>query len=204
LSPATVLQEPPGAMMDSLLQGYRPKFKPHPLGWEVEALLSLSPAQQMCYYNGKLFGGYIALLMDRILADSSSSIILVAATWHNHSVALPSGVATCTACRCYLAQSPSGPAFQRDSLHGSSLLPGTITQWPCLPAWQPAQLVAATWHNHPVALPSSVTACTARRCYLAQPSSGLPLPPAIGQTPLRGAGDYYSNEKSFQEAKICP
>ena len=23
----------------------------------------------MCYYNGKLFGGYIALLMDRILAD---------------------------------------------------------------------------------------------------------------------------------------
>ncbi|OQD79056.1 hypothetical protein PENANT_c064G10025 [Penicillium antarcticum] len=45
LSPATVPQEPPGAMMDSLLQGYRPKFKPHPLGWEVEALLSLSPAQ---------------------------------------------------------------------------------------------------------------------------------------------------------------
>jgi acyl-coenzyme A thioesterase PaaI-like protein len=24
----------------------------------------------MCYYNGKLFGGYIALLMDQILADS--------------------------------------------------------------------------------------------------------------------------------------
>lgn len=23
----------------------------------------------MCYYDGKLFGGYIALLMDRILAD---------------------------------------------------------------------------------------------------------------------------------------
>ena len=56
-------------MMNSLLQGYHPTFKPHPLGREVEALLFLSPAQQMCYYNGKLFGGYIALLMDRILAD---------------------------------------------------------------------------------------------------------------------------------------
>ena len=56
-------------MLDSLLQGYHPTFKPHPLGREVESLLFLSPAQQMCYYNGKLFGGYIALLMDHILAD---------------------------------------------------------------------------------------------------------------------------------------
>jgi hypothetical protein len=62
-------------MMDSLLQGYLPKFKPHPLGWEVESLMSLSPAQQMCYYNGKLFGGYIALLMDQILADSCKNAV---------------------------------------------------------------------------------------------------------------------------------
>lgn len=62
-------------MMESLLQGYLPKFKPHPLGWEVESLMSLSPAQQMCYYDGKLFGGYIALLMDQILADSCKNAV---------------------------------------------------------------------------------------------------------------------------------
>ncbi|KAJ5642326.1 hypothetical protein N7490_006326 [Penicillium lividum] len=56
-------------MMRSLLQGYRPNFKPHRLGWEAESLLHLTPSQQMCYYDGKLFGGYIAFLMDRILAD---------------------------------------------------------------------------------------------------------------------------------------
>ncbi|KAJ5463287.1 hypothetical protein N7475_008231 [Penicillium sp. IBT 31633x] len=61
--------EPHNEMMDSLLQGCHPTFKPHPLGREVQSLLFLSPAQQMYYYNGKLFGGYIALLMDRILAD---------------------------------------------------------------------------------------------------------------------------------------
>ncbi|KAJ5766688.1 uncharacterized protein N7511_004304 [Penicillium nucicola] len=55
--------------MRSLFQGYRPIFKPHYLGWEAESLLRLSPPQQMCYYDGKLFGGYIALLMDRIIAD---------------------------------------------------------------------------------------------------------------------------------------
>ncbi|CAG7935260.1 unnamed protein product [Penicillium nalgiovense] len=61
--------QPQIEMMNVLFQGYCPTFKPHPLGWEAESLLLLSPAQQMCYYNGKLFGGYIALLMDRILAD---------------------------------------------------------------------------------------------------------------------------------------
>lgn len=56
-------------MMLSLFQGYRPVFKPHRLGWEVESLLRLGPSQRMCYYDGKLFGGYVAFLMDRILAD---------------------------------------------------------------------------------------------------------------------------------------
>ncbi|KAJ5260609.1 hypothetical protein N7524_008633 [Penicillium chrysogenum] len=55
--------------MRSLFEGYRPTFKPHSLGYEAESLLLLTPSQQMCYYDGKLFGGYIALLMDRILAD---------------------------------------------------------------------------------------------------------------------------------------
>ena len=37
--------------------------------------MSLSPAQQMCYYNRKLFGGYIALLIDQILADSCKNAV---------------------------------------------------------------------------------------------------------------------------------
>ncbi|KAF3403957.1 hypothetical protein F1880_010295 [Penicillium rolfsii] len=56
--------------MQSLFQGYNPIFKSHDLGWEVESVLRLGPSQQMCYYDNKLFGGYIAFLMDRILADS--------------------------------------------------------------------------------------------------------------------------------------
>lgn len=63
------MQGPSSETMRSLFQGYRPTFKVHPLGWEVESLLLLSPSQQMCYYDGKLFGGYLAFLMDRILAD---------------------------------------------------------------------------------------------------------------------------------------
>lgn len=43
---------------------------------EVEYLLFLSPAQQMCYYNGKLFGGYIALLIDRIPADGCKLAVI--------------------------------------------------------------------------------------------------------------------------------
>ncbi|EKV07081.1 hypothetical protein PDIG_65780 [Penicillium digitatum PHI26] len=62
-------------MMRSLFKGYNPTFKLHPLRWEAESLLLLSPTQQICYYNGKLFGGYIALLMDRILADSCKSAV---------------------------------------------------------------------------------------------------------------------------------
>ncbi|KAF4766881.1 hypothetical protein HAV15_010627 [Penicillium sp. str.  len=61
--------EPSEGMMLSLFQGYRPVFKPHRLGCEVESLLLLGPSQRMCYYDGKLFGGYVAFLMDRILAD---------------------------------------------------------------------------------------------------------------------------------------
>ena len=55
--------------MRLLFKGYRPVFKSHPLGCEVESLLLLSPPQQICYYQDKLFGGCITFLMDRILAD---------------------------------------------------------------------------------------------------------------------------------------
>ncbi|KAB8212793.1 hypothetical protein BDV33DRAFT_210852 [Aspergillus novoparasiticus] len=60
---------PAQELLNTLLHGYRPTFRRHPLGWEADALLELAPCQQMCYYDGKLFGGYLALLLDRILAD---------------------------------------------------------------------------------------------------------------------------------------
>lgn len=56
----------------------------------------------------------------------------------------------------------------------------------------------------PIVLPSSVTTGTALSLVPGMITGGLPLPSAIGQTPLRSAGDHYSNEQSFQEAKICP
>ena len=56
-------------MLQSLLEGYNPIFRPHHLGREAEAVLKLVPQQQMCYYDGKMFGGYLSLLLDQILAD---------------------------------------------------------------------------------------------------------------------------------------
>ncbi|KAJ5292121.1 hypothetical protein N7478_001372 [Penicillium angulare] len=56
--------------MDLLFDGYRPIYKRHALGWEVESTFLLSTSQQMCYYKDKLFGGYATFLMDRILVDS--------------------------------------------------------------------------------------------------------------------------------------
>lgn len=59
----------PETTMGSLFDGYHPTFKQHRLGREVESLLMLGRSQQMCYYSGKIFGGYLVFLMDRILAD---------------------------------------------------------------------------------------------------------------------------------------
>ena len=59
----------PESTMNFLFKGYRPKYRQHYLGREVECLLLLAPSQQICYYEGKIFGGYLAFLMDRILAD---------------------------------------------------------------------------------------------------------------------------------------
>lgn len=59
----------PESTMGYLFQGYNPIYKQHRLGREIESLLLLGPSQQMCYYSGKLFGGYLTFLMDRVLAD---------------------------------------------------------------------------------------------------------------------------------------
>jgi hypothetical protein len=72
LSPVT-LDKSSDTTMHLLFKGYRPVFKRHPLGYEVESLLLLSPQQQMCYHQGNLFGGYAACLLDRILADCCNS-----------------------------------------------------------------------------------------------------------------------------------
>ncbi|KAF9890706.1 hypothetical protein FE257_005572 [Aspergillus nanangensis] len=59
----------PGPLLQCLLEGYQPTIRPHRLGRELEAVLQLSRRQQMCYYEGKLFGGYLTFLLDQILAD---------------------------------------------------------------------------------------------------------------------------------------
>ena len=63
------IKDPSIETMHSMFDGYCPTFKIHPLGREVESLLLLNPSQQMCYHGGKLFGGYLTFLVDRILAD---------------------------------------------------------------------------------------------------------------------------------------
>ena len=69
LPPTPSLASPANLLIQSLLEGYSPTFRPHRLGQEVEAAIKLLPQQQMCYYDGKMFGGYLTLLLDRILAD---------------------------------------------------------------------------------------------------------------------------------------
>lgn len=54
---------------------FYPSLKPHPLEWEAELLLLLSPAQHMCYFNGILFGGDLSLFMNRILTDYSKPAV---------------------------------------------------------------------------------------------------------------------------------
>ncbi|KAA8645435.1 hotdog fold domain-containing protein [Aspergillus tanneri] len=67
--PKRKLSVEPSQKLHSLLQGYNPNFQRHPLRMEADALIKLSPRQQMCYYDRKMFGGYFVLLLDRILVD---------------------------------------------------------------------------------------------------------------------------------------
>ncbi|KAB8070463.1 hypothetical protein BDV29DRAFT_160410 [Aspergillus leporis] len=64
-----LLIKPSQELLRSLLQGYHPTFRRHPLGMKAEALIKLASRQQMCYYDGKIFDEYLTLLLDRILAD---------------------------------------------------------------------------------------------------------------------------------------
>ncbi|OQE72624.1 hypothetical protein PENNAL_c0095G01588, partial [Penicillium nalgiovense] len=101
--------------------GYNPTFKLHPLGWEAESLLLLSPTQQMCYYNGKLFGGYIALLVDRILADSCKSAVTASLnTSYLHSVSPTAPI--------LLRAWPDRVEGRKIYLKGSLQIPGKVPQ----------------------------------------------------------------------------
>ncbi|KAJ1713204.1 hypothetical protein NYO67_4606 [Aspergillus flavus] len=75
IAPAPCMARAANPLLQRLLEGYRPVFQAHPLGREVSASLTLSPQQQMCYYERKLFGGYLTFLLDWILADCCPSAV---------------------------------------------------------------------------------------------------------------------------------
>lgn len=60
------------SLRQSLLDGYRPDFRQSGGGREAKAALMLGPHQKICYYPGKLHGGYQAFLMDHLFADCCS------------------------------------------------------------------------------------------------------------------------------------
>lgn len=59
----------PDTLLEGLLDGYRPTVCPVDHGQEGRAVFALRPHQAICYYPGKLHGGYQALLIDQLLAD---------------------------------------------------------------------------------------------------------------------------------------
>lgn len=75
ISPAPCMASAANPLLQSLLEGYRPAFRPHPLAKEPSDSSTLSPQLQMCYYERKLFGGYLTFLLDRILADCCPSAV---------------------------------------------------------------------------------------------------------------------------------
>ncbi|KAJ5751520.1 uncharacterized protein N7511_008485 [Penicillium nucicola] len=52
-----------------LLQGYTPTLQLSEVGNRARAAIALSPSQGVCYYPGKLHGGYQAFLIDQLFAD---------------------------------------------------------------------------------------------------------------------------------------
>ncbi|KAJ5825634.1 HotDog domain-containing protein [Penicillium riverlandense] len=73
LAPAPSEEQPSTvSLRQSLLHGYRPDIRQSGGGREAKAALMLGPHQNICYYPGKLHGGYQAFLMDHIFADCCS------------------------------------------------------------------------------------------------------------------------------------
>ncbi|KAJ5873598.1 HotDog domain-containing protein [Penicillium subrubescens] len=53
----------------NLLHGYRPELQRCELGQQATALMALEPRQRICFYPGKIHGGYQAFLLDQLFAD---------------------------------------------------------------------------------------------------------------------------------------
>lgn len=59
----------------SLLQGYRPQFGVNSIGQMARVALPLQPRQRICYYPGRLHGGYQVFLLDHLFADCCRSAV---------------------------------------------------------------------------------------------------------------------------------
>ncbi|KAJ5117740.1 HotDog domain-containing protein [Penicillium atrosanguineum] len=56
-------------LYQELLRGYRPDIRKNDMGQEAKATLRFEPWQKICYYPGKIHGGYQSFLMDQLFAD---------------------------------------------------------------------------------------------------------------------------------------
>ncbi|KAJ6041340.1 HotDog domain-containing protein [Penicillium canescens] len=59
-----------------LLQGYTPTIQLSEVGNKARAAIALSPSQGLCYYPGKLHGGYQAFLLDQLFADCCNQLFV--------------------------------------------------------------------------------------------------------------------------------
>ena len=57
------------SLRQELLRGYKPDIRKNDIGQEGKAILNFGPRQRICYYPGKVHGGYQAFLMDQLFAD---------------------------------------------------------------------------------------------------------------------------------------
>ncbi|KAJ6125931.1 HotDog domain-containing protein [Penicillium samsonianum] len=57
------------SLCQELLRRYIPDIQKNVIGQEARAILLFEPRQRICYYPGKIHGGYQAFLMDQLFAD---------------------------------------------------------------------------------------------------------------------------------------
>ena len=67
-----------------LLQGYTPTLQLSEVGNKARAAIALSPSQGVCYYPGKLHGGYQAFLLDQLFADCCNPAVTAGMTLSYH------------------------------------------------------------------------------------------------------------------------
>jgi acyl-coenzyme A thioesterase PaaI-like protein len=72
-----------------LLQGYTPTLELSEVGNKAHAAIALSPRQGVCYYPGKLHGGYQAFLLDQLFADCCKPAVTASLTLNYQRPAPP-------------------------------------------------------------------------------------------------------------------